>query len=79
MGADVWVVLRPGGSAAGTDGFPYEVYQFAPLTQACIIAQAVMYAPWGTRIVNCIIGGEPELLVFIPKAGAAIDVHRVLE
>eukprot|EP00974_Lingulodinium_polyedra_P040648 3905068-Lingulodinium_polyedra.AAC.1 len=34
------VVLRPGGSAAGTDGFPYEVYQFAPFTQACRIAQA---------------------------------------
>eukprot|EP00974_Lingulodinium_polyedra_P074945 7262538-Lingulodinium_polyedra.AAC.1 len=50
------VILRPGGSAAGTDGFPYEVYQFAPLTQACLIAQAVMHAPLGARVVNCIIG-----------------------
>eukprot|EP00974_Lingulodinium_polyedra_P079190 7670707-Lingulodinium_polyedra.AAC.1 len=38
-----------------------------------------MYAPWGARVVNCIIGGEPEQLVFIPKAGDAIDVHGVLE
>eukprot|EP00974_Lingulodinium_polyedra_P016063 1558997-Lingulodinium_polyedra.AAC.1 len=38
-----------------------------------------MHAPLGARVVNCIIGGEPELLVFIPKAGAAIEVHRVLE
>eukprot|EP00974_Lingulodinium_polyedra_P111250 10760794-Lingulodinium_polyedra.AAC.1 len=43
------IVLGPCGSAPGTDGFPYEVYQYAPLTQACLIAQAVLYAPLGTE------------------------------
>eukprot|EP00974_Lingulodinium_polyedra_P107642 10418587-Lingulodinium_polyedra.AAC.1 len=59
---------------AGTDGFPYEAFQQAPRTQACIAGQAVLFADLGTPVVVYIIGPEPELLVFIPKPGAAIPV-----
>eukprot|EP00974_Lingulodinium_polyedra_P047900 4599927-Lingulodinium_polyedra.AAC.1 len=44
------IVLGPGGSALGTDGFPYAVYQYAPLTQSCLIAQAVLYGPLGAEV-----------------------------
>eukprot|EP00974_Lingulodinium_polyedra_P042509 4081133-Lingulodinium_polyedra.AAC.1 len=66
------VVLEPGGSAAGTDGFPYEVFQQAPLLQACLIAQAAIYGPLGAHVVNHIAGNDPELLVYIPKTGSEL-------
>eukprot|EP00974_Lingulodinium_polyedra_P071416 6909230-Lingulodinium_polyedra.AAC.1 len=34
------------------------------------MGQAVHYAPLGPRIVRCIIGNEPDLLVWMPKPGA---------
>eukprot|EP00974_Lingulodinium_polyedra_P123896 11188492-Lingulodinium_polyedra.AAC.1 len=67
------VVLALGGSSPGTDGFPYEVYQQAPLLQACLVAQSVLYAHLGPHVVNYIAGDDPELLVYIPKAGAGVQ------
>eukprot|EP00974_Lingulodinium_polyedra_P108754 10525264-Lingulodinium_polyedra.AAC.1 len=34
------------------------------------MGQTVHYAPLGPRIVRCIIGNEPDLLVWMPKPGA---------
>eukprot|EP00974_Lingulodinium_polyedra_P013851 1343726-Lingulodinium_polyedra.AAC.1 len=31
--------------------------------------------PWGARVVAYIAGAEPELLVYIPKPGAAASVR----
>eukprot|EP00974_Lingulodinium_polyedra_P038636 3702338-Lingulodinium_polyedra.AAC.1 len=46
------VVFQPGGSTAGTDGFLYEAYQQAPRTQACIVAQAVIFAYFGPPVAS---------------------------
>eukprot|EP00974_Lingulodinium_polyedra_P065571 6340065-Lingulodinium_polyedra.AAC.1 len=64
------LVLEPGGNAPGTDGLPYEVYQVAPATLACLIGQAIHYAHLGPQVVRRIIGDEPDLLVWMPKPGA---------
>eukprot|EP00974_Lingulodinium_polyedra_P094062 9115266-Lingulodinium_polyedra.AAC.1 len=45
------LVLEPKGSAPGTDGLPYEVYQQAPATLACILGQAVHYAHLGPGVI----------------------------
>eukprot|EP00974_Lingulodinium_polyedra_P105691 10231035-Lingulodinium_polyedra.AAC.1 len=42
----------------------------APANLACLTGQTVHYAPLGSRIVRCIIGNEPDLLVWMPKPGA---------
>eukprot|EP00974_Lingulodinium_polyedra_P089139 8642765-Lingulodinium_polyedra.AAC.1 len=37
-----------------------------------LIAQVVIFAPLGVPYVIHIVGSEPELLVYIPKAGAVV-------
>eukprot|EP00974_Lingulodinium_polyedra_P049372 4744899-Lingulodinium_polyedra.AAC.1 len=41
------VVLEPIGSAQGTDGPPYEVYQVAPANLVCLVGQAVLFRTVG--------------------------------
>eukprot|EP00974_Lingulodinium_polyedra_P099739 9661830-Lingulodinium_polyedra.AAC.1 len=60
MGPRDGVVLEPSGSAPGTDRLPSEVYQVAPANLACLVGQAVHYAPLGSWAVKHIIGNEPD-------------------
>eukprot|EP00974_Lingulodinium_polyedra_P105175 10183433-Lingulodinium_polyedra.AAC.1 len=62
MGPHPGIVLVPGGSAPGTDGRPYEVYQVAPANLACLVGQAVRDASLGPWVVRRIIDDEPDLL-----------------
>ena len=64
------LVLRPGGSAAGVDGLPYEVYQVSPAGVSCLVAQAVLAGEHGSWAVRHVIGDEPDLLIWAPKPHA---------
>eukprot|EP00974_Lingulodinium_polyedra_P060001 5782725-Lingulodinium_polyedra.AAC.1 len=61
----------------GTDGFHDEAHQQAPRAQACIVGRAVIYSVLGVPAVVYIVGFEPEVLVSIPKFGAAVRVRAI--
>ena len=62
------LMLRPGGSAAGVDGKPYELYQISPAGPSCLVAQAVLVGEHGSWAVRHVIGDEPDLLALVPKS-----------
>ena len=62
------LVLAPSNSMPGLDGHPYELYHVAPRFLACLVGQAVLVAPHGAWAVRQVIGGDIELLVWIPKS-----------
>eukprot|EP00974_Lingulodinium_polyedra_P130701 11214853-Lingulodinium_polyedra.AAC.1 len=57
------------GSALGTDGLPYEVYQVAPANLVCLVGRAALFAPLGVWAVRYMFGDEAELLAWKPKHG----------
>ena len=61
------LVLAPSNSMPGLDGHPYELYHVAPRFLACLVGQAALVAPHGAWAVRQVIGGDVELLVWIPK------------
>ena len=50
------LVLRPGGSAAGADGMPYEVYQVALAGLSYSVGQVVLADEHGSWAVRRVIG-----------------------
>ena len=61
------VVLSPNNSMPGFDGRPYELYHIAPRTLACLVGQSILVPPQGPEAIRQVIGGDVELLVWIPK------------
>ena len=52
----------------GLDGHPYELYHIARRTVACLVSQSILVAPNGADAIRQVIGGDVELLVWIPNA-----------
>ena len=61
------LVLGPKDSMPGLDGHPYELYHIAPRFVACLIGQAALAAELGAQAIPEIIGGDVDLLAWIPK------------
>ena len=64
------LVLGPKDSMPGLDGHPYELYHVAPRLVSCLIGQAVYAADDGAQAVRDVIGGDIDLLAWIPKGPA---------
>ena len=61
------LVLKPGGSAPGVDGEPYEVYHLGARFIACLLGQALIAAGLGDGELDAALGPSVDLLVWIPK------------
>lgn len=66
-GVVIGLVLGPKDSMQGLDGHPDELYHVAPRTVACLIGQAALAAEQGAQAIRDVIGGDVELLAWIPK------------
>ena len=63
----VKVVLASSGAAPGADGIPYEALHFGASFVAELAGQAVLASACGAGAVQEVLGGDPDLLVWIPK------------
>ena len=60
-------VLASSGAAPGADGIPYEALHFGASFVAELAGQAVLASVCGAGAVREVLGGDPDLLVWIPK------------